>query len=104
MEEKIFTATAMVLPRPWKQCNFFSITVVVPRLYQPMIWRNKRCLECDQKTPSKKGLLLNIHFSYCYCIIFPLLIHCGLPVLAPFLQNKENKCKTRKWLLWLHAK
>ena len=39
MEEKIFTATVMVLPRPWKQCNFTSVTVVVPRLYQQMIWR-----------------------------------------------------------------
>ena len=37
MEEKIFTATAMVLPRP--RCNSTSITVVVPRLYQQMIWR-----------------------------------------------------------------
>ena len=38
MEEKIFTATAVVLPRPWKQCNFTSITVVQPGLYQQMIW------------------------------------------------------------------
>ena len=40
MEEKIFTATGMVLPWPWKWCNFTSVTVVVPRLYQQMIWRN----------------------------------------------------------------
>ena len=39
MEEKFFTATAVVLPRPRKQCNFSSVTVVVPRLYQQMIWR-----------------------------------------------------------------
>ena len=40
MEEKNFTATAMVLPRPRKKWNFTSITVVVPRLYLQMIWRN----------------------------------------------------------------
>ena len=40
MEEKIFTATAVVLPRPRKQCNFTSVTMVLPRLYQQMIWRN----------------------------------------------------------------
>ena len=26
-------------PLPWKQRNFTSITVVLPRLYQQMIWR-----------------------------------------------------------------
>ena len=26
MEEKIFTSTAMVLPRQWKQCNFTTIS------------------------------------------------------------------------------
>ena len=39
MEEKNFTATGVVLPQPWKQCNFTSITLVVPRLYLHMIWR-----------------------------------------------------------------
>ena len=39
MEEKYFTATAVVLPLPRKQCNFTAVTVVVPRLYQQMIWR-----------------------------------------------------------------
>ena len=38
MEEKYFTATGMVLPPPWKWCNFTSITMVVPRLYLHMIW------------------------------------------------------------------
>ena len=36
----LFTATTVVLPRPRKCCNFTSITVAVPRLYQQMIWRN----------------------------------------------------------------
>ena len=40
MEEKKFTATAVVLPWPRKQCNFTSITMVVPRLYLQMIWQN----------------------------------------------------------------
>ena len=30
MEENFFTSTAMVLPWPWKQCNFTSVTMVVP--------------------------------------------------------------------------
>ena len=34
-----FTATTMVLSWPRKKCNFTSVTVVVPRLYQQMIWR-----------------------------------------------------------------
>ena len=37
--KKKFTATSVVLPQPRKQCNFTSITVVVPRLYLQMIWR-----------------------------------------------------------------
>ena len=39
MEEKFFTPTALVLLRPRKQCNFTSVTVVLQRLYQEMIWR-----------------------------------------------------------------
>ena len=36
-KKKFFTAIAMVLPRPRKQCNFTSVTVVLPRFYQQMI-------------------------------------------------------------------
>ena len=34
-----FTATAVVLPRPRKQCNFNFVTRLVPRYYLRMIWR-----------------------------------------------------------------
>ena len=35
----LLEALTMVLPQPQNQCNFTSITVVVPRLYLQMIWR-----------------------------------------------------------------
>ena len=40
MVENFCTATAVVLPRPRKQCNFTCITVIVPLYYMQMIWQN----------------------------------------------------------------
>ena len=34
-KKKFFTANALVLPQPRKQCNFTSVTMVVQRYYVP---------------------------------------------------------------------
>ena len=38
--KKISTAAAVVVSWPRKQCDFISVTMVVPWYYQQMIWRN----------------------------------------------------------------
>ena len=78
MEEKIFTAITVVLPWPQKQCNFTSITLVVPRLYQQMIWRNvayafvlvhtSTCIYCLQVCKYQR-CFFDVHYSLCVGIL-----------------------------------
>ena len=57
----------MVLPQPRKQCNFTSITVVVPRLYLQMIWRNVLCAILILHNALKMGKILQQIISINLC-------------------------------------
>ena len=81
MEEKFFTATAMVLPRPRKQCNFTSITVVLPRLYQQMIWRIISTLRFSEVTNNHPN-----HWQYPNKHIFS----CSIMLLKIFLEIRNK--------------
>ena len=62
MKEKIFTATAMVLPRPQ---NFTSINVVLTRLYQQMIWwYDPQVIFCYSILIALKTISSKVQFSF----------------------------------------